>query len=392
MADISRVSIDGGETFYNVKDATARQNITEINNKVGANNGIASLNGSGKVPESQLPSYVDDVVEGYLYEGDFYKDSQYQDLITPESGKIYIDLSTNKTYRWGGTVYVNTGSALELGETQGTAYEGSKGKANADAIDDIIEVIPSNASSSNKLLSHQDIIDNLTSFSSTKALSAKQGYELNSKIAQSNLGKEDMQKLLKDTVGWTCKNKLPLTLASLKAINTAGTWNDNAYTIDGVTFTVSTNSEGYVTKINVNGTASSNIGFNLLNGTYEGAEYETLFPLGSYYWVTGCASDASSDTYYYRYKLGSMYVSDQIITGDDHISIDSSLIEHSRTLIFDIKVNSGVSVSNIEFYPQWMYGHLEDKSFEPYNQTVKDKLTYTYQNERLTFNGIGAST
>lgn len=392
MADISKVSIDGGTTELNIKDATARQNITEINNKVGANNGIASLNGSGKVPESQLPSYVDDVVEGYLYEGDFYEDAQHQNLITPETGKIYTDLETDKTYRWSGSVYVCIGGGLELGETQGTAYEGSKGKANADAIEDIEEVIPSDASSSNKLLSHQDIIDNLTSYSSTKALSAKQGYLLNSKIQESNLGKEDMQKLLKDTVGWTCKNRLPLTLASLKAINTTGTWDDNAYTIDGVTFTVSTNSEGYVTKINVDGTASSGIGFYLLNGTYEGTEYETLFPLGSYYWVTGCASDATSSTYYYRFKLGSMYVSDQIITGDDHISIESSAIEHNRPLVFDIKVNSGVSVSNIEFYPQWMYGHLEDKSFEPYNQTVKDKLTYTYSNERLTFNGIGAST
>lgn len=392
MADISKVSIDGGTTELNIKDATARQNITEINNKVGANNGIASLNESGKVPSSQLPSYVDDVVEGYLYEGDFYKDALHQNLITPETDKIYVDLTEDKTYRWSGSVYICIGGGLELGETQGTAYEGSKGKANADAIEDIKDVIPSGASSSNKLLSHQDIIDNLTSYSSTKALSAKQGYELNSKIQQSNLGKEDTEKLLKDTIGWTSKNRLPLTLASLKAINTAGTWNDNAYTIDGVTFTVSTNSEGYVTKINVDGTASSGIGFNLLNGTYEGAEYETLFPLGSYYWVTGCASDATSSTYYYRFRLGSMYVSDQIITGDDHISIDSSVIEHNRTLIFDIKVNSGVSVSNIEFYPQWMYGHLEDKSFEPYNQTVKDKLTYTYSNERLTFNGIGAST
>ena len=134
MADISRVSIDGGETFYNVKDATARQNITDINNKVGSNNGIASLNGSGKVPESQLPSYVDDVIEGYLYNGAFYEDSAHTKLITAETGKIYIDLATNKTYRWGGSVYVLTGSNLEIGETTGTAFDGGRGKAIEDKL------------------------------------------------------------------------------------------------------------------------------------------------------------------------------------------------------------------------------------------------------------------
>ena len=142
-----------------------------------------------------------------------------------------------------------------------------------------------------------------------------------------------------------------------------------------MTFTVSVNSNGYVTKITVNGTASANTSFNLLYGTYEGTDYEACFPRGSYYWVTGCASDASDSTYYYRFKLGSMYVVDKIITSDDHISFTNSSIEFSRTLIFDIKVNSGVSVSNKEFYPQFIYGHLKEKSFEPYNNTsVKDVI------------------
>ena len=129
MADISKVSIDGGTTEYNLKDSTARSDITAINGKIGAANGIASLNGTGKVPESQLPSYVDDVIEGYLYNGAFYEDSAHTKLITAETGKIYIDLATNNTYRWGGSVYVLTGSNLEIGETTGTAFDGGRGKA-----------------------------------------------------------------------------------------------------------------------------------------------------------------------------------------------------------------------------------------------------------------------
>ena len=100
----------------------------------GANSGGATLDATGKVPSSQLPSFVDDVLEGYLNatDGKFYEESTYATEIPAEGGKIYTDLSNNKTYRWGGTVYVEISAGLALGETQGTAYEGSKGKQVAD--------------------------------------------------------------------------------------------------------------------------------------------------------------------------------------------------------------------------------------------------------------------
>ena len=102
----------------------------------GANSGVATLGADGKVPSSQLPSYVDDVLEGYLNatDGKFYKESTYTTEIPAEAGKIYVDLSNNKTYRWGGTAYAEISASIALGETQGTAYEGSKGAANANAI------------------------------------------------------------------------------------------------------------------------------------------------------------------------------------------------------------------------------------------------------------------
>lgn len=63
----------------------------------GAANGYAGLDSGGKVPASQLPSYVDDVLE-------------YASLAgfpgTGSSGIIYVALDTNKTYRWGGSAYV----------------------------------------------------------------------------------------------------------------------------------------------------------------------------------------------------------------------------------------------------------------------------------------------
>jgi len=100
----------------------------------GANSGVATLDATGKVPASQLPSFVDDVLEGYLNatDGKFYEENTYITEIPAEGGKIYVDLATGKTYRWGGSAYAVISETLALGETQGTAYEGSKGKQVAD--------------------------------------------------------------------------------------------------------------------------------------------------------------------------------------------------------------------------------------------------------------------
>lgn len=102
----------------------------------GVNNGVAQLDNTGKVPSSQLPSYVDDIIEGYLnsVDGKFYKESTYTTEIVGEEGKIYVTLDTNKTYRWSGSAFIEISESLALGETSSTAYAGDKGKANADHI------------------------------------------------------------------------------------------------------------------------------------------------------------------------------------------------------------------------------------------------------------------
>ena len=97
--------------------------------EMGKANGVATLGNDGKVPSSQLPSYVDDVVE-------FTDKTKFP--TTGESGKIYVDTATNLTYRWSGTAYVEISQSIALGETSSTAYSGDKGKANADKIANII--------------------------------------------------------------------------------------------------------------------------------------------------------------------------------------------------------------------------------------------------------------
>lgn len=96
----------------------------------GAASGLAELDANGKVPAAQLPSYVDDVIEAYKSGADFYEDSAHTAAkkITGETGKIYVDLHTNVTYRWSGTAYVEISASLALGETSSTAFAGDKGK------------------------------------------------------------------------------------------------------------------------------------------------------------------------------------------------------------------------------------------------------------------------
>lgn len=67
-----------------------------LSSEKGVANGVATLDGTGKIPSAQLPSYIDDVVE-------------YANLAafpgTGSSGILYIALDTNKQYRWAGSTY-----------------------------------------------------------------------------------------------------------------------------------------------------------------------------------------------------------------------------------------------------------------------------------------------
>lgn len=131
-SDLRYESLSGTDTTYDFREGTTDgafqyQESGSSWQTVNVHN-VATLDSNGKVPFSQLPSYVDDVIEGYLYNGQFYEDSAHTIVITPESGKIYVDLASNKTYRWGGTAYAEISASLALGETSSTAYRGDRGK------------------------------------------------------------------------------------------------------------------------------------------------------------------------------------------------------------------------------------------------------------------------
>ena len=120
--NLEKIQIES--TIYAIKDTDAIHTAD-----VGAASGVATLDSNGKVPSSQLPSYVDDVVEGYYdsVTDRFYEEDTFTTVIPPTDGKSWVDISTNKSYRWTGSVYVRVDEGVQLGTTHSTAAYGDEG-------------------------------------------------------------------------------------------------------------------------------------------------------------------------------------------------------------------------------------------------------------------------
>lgn len=114
-----------------------------LSTEKGSAGGVAVLDNSGKVPASQLPGFVDDVLDSYVRPGAALYSASWLSLekngaaLTPEEGKLYIVKEgeyANHQYRWTGSQYGEIASSLALGEVTGTAYDGGKGKALRDEV------------------------------------------------------------------------------------------------------------------------------------------------------------------------------------------------------------------------------------------------------------------
>lgn len=96
---------DVKKTFATKKEVVAGKldYTPEDVSKKGKAGGYASLGDDGKVPSSQLPSYVDDVME-------FASKSKFPS--PGEQGKIYVDITTENIYRWSGSTYTEISPSL----------------------------------------------------------------------------------------------------------------------------------------------------------------------------------------------------------------------------------------------------------------------------------------
>lgn len=115
---------------------------TALDGKLALTNGI--------VPSSYLPSYVDDVVE-------------VADITTApngEAGKVYVDLSSNKSYRWAGlSGYVEISKSLAIGTSSGTAMEGSRHTEFLKKTEIVDVIRPIHQTSNQAVLSEKALVD-----------------------------------------------------------------------------------------------------------------------------------------------------------------------------------------------------------------------------------------
>jgi lysophospholipase L1-like esterase len=87
------------------KAMTPQRTAQAIAYQRGANNGLAPLDESGKVPAANLPAFVDDVLE--------YANAAALPG-TGTSGLLYVTLDNGKVWRWSGSAYVEITSAPDF--------------------------------------------------------------------------------------------------------------------------------------------------------------------------------------------------------------------------------------------------------------------------------------
>lgn len=123
----SHVLIEYNDKIYRKSKSSTENQIIYINSNVNQDESILNesiititptayniveknlpiLNDSNKIDEKFLPSYVDDVIEGYYKNGEFYSDIDCTILVPREKGKMYLDLFMDgELYRWTGTRYL----------------------------------------------------------------------------------------------------------------------------------------------------------------------------------------------------------------------------------------------------------------------------------------------
>lgn len=130
---------------------------------IGVANGLATLDDSGLVPSSQLPSYVDDVLEF---------DSKDKFPATGEDGKIYVDKSDNKTYRYTGSGYLWINSAVATADEAVKAHKDADGNIITDTYEKKTDAAASLATKQDKLTIDSTFSETSDNVATSKGIAA----------------------------------------------------------------------------------------------------------------------------------------------------------------------------------------------------------------------------
>lgn len=174
---------------------------------------------------------------------------------------------------------------------------------------------------------------------------------------------QDLHGYDKPWVGGAGKNLLYTDLANIKAVNTNGTWNENVYTYDSMTYTVLQDSDNNIIGIKINGTnnLSGDMNFFITNRSIGTSFY---LPTNTYN-LNGCPANGSDSTYQMRFQCtrdGSLHS----FGVDNGNGLSNVSVLNTDRLQVVINIKSGVSVSNKIFYPMIYLSTETDPTFAPY--------------------------
>lgn len=163
---------------------------------------------------------------------------------------------------------------------------------------------------------------------------------------------QDLHGYDKPWVGGAGKNKLPMTVDSIKAANTTGTWSGNDYTIQGVIFTIQTDNDGNVTGIKLNGIASATVQFQITGDVLDSSFTGMI--------LSGCPAGGSLTTY--RLLCLESGTSNAIDTGSG-----ATIGSISNIALVQIRISNGTNMSGKIFYPMLRLATETDVTFAPYS-------------------------
>ena len=156
----------------------------------------------------------------------------------------------------------------------------------------------------------------------------------------------------------TGKNKLETSLAIIKDKNITGTWNNNVYSVNNLTFTINDD-----LSIKVNGTANANTNFRIekTNNTLDSGSYI----------LSGCPSNGDYDKY-----LVQVWNSDWTdLVNDIGASSSFTLTTQKSDLKIALRILSGTQINNLTFYPMIRLS-TSSSDYEPYTNGASPNPDY----------------
>lgn len=152
-------------------------------------------------------------------------------------------------------------------------------------------------------------------------------------------------------------NRLPLDLATIKSLNTSGTWSGNAYTVNNVTFTVN---DDFSITVNTSGAASATAFLALASNIKFKAEDYIL------------SAGSSIDGQYSKYGLYLQRTGQPDITTADETKKHFVLSNDTVFTNCKIFVANGESVTNLVFKPMVTLASDTSTEYAPYAMTNRE--------------------